>query len=408
MTQVVTALLTDRRPHYRSTKITHSSYFVSGPNPCPTVELSYPPHPSDIDSMPVPLPDDAAYISSEDDDFQPAADEPQHDSADEPSSSDSDAAAAAGPARGPKPRLQSRAHPTGPPKSSSDATSINPATAEDLDSGDEATIRRGKRRNLRSADDDDDTSEPWVKTRAQRRQEDYAQHQQQHPSALLGAVTVDIDALWASMNQSGGMKPPPAPLPESPSSASSSSPKPSATTTSKPSDEDPSTILITRTTTFAGQTHTEHKRVPRSSAEAQLYLSQTRSKPLPSTSDPNGPPSHHWPHATPPTRPLRKPSRFEPPPSQLPPPTSSSQTLRIPLRAVTINAHAHGRGVAGTGEVQKLNTVEMSKRDWARFVDGEGLKEELEGVGRGREGYLGRMDFLGRVTEREEEGRRRG
>ncbi|KAH0536513.1 swr complex subunit, partial [Trichoglossum hirsutum] len=55
----------------------------------------------------------------------------------------------------------------------------------------------------------------------------------------------------------------------------------------------------------------------------------------------------------------------------------------------------------------KLNTIEKSKLDWAGFVDKEGLKDDLDVHGRAKEGYLGRMEFLGRVeAKREEEGRR--
>ena len=45
--------------------------------------------------------------------------------------------------------------------------------------------------------------------------------------------------------------------------------------------------------------------------------------------------------------------------------------------------------------------------DWAGYVDAEGMKEELDGAGRAKEGYLGKMDFLGRV-EAKREGERRG
>lgn len=59
----------------------------------------------------------------------------------------------------------------------------------------------------------------------------------------------------------------------------------------------------------------------------------------------------------------------------------------------------------GVSPAPKLNTIEKSKMDWAGYVDREGIKEELDGAGKAKEGYLGRMDFLGRVDEMRERGR---
>lgn len=36
-------------------------------------------------------------------------------------------------------------------------------------------------------------------------------------------------------------------------------------------------------------------------------------------------------------------------------------------------------------------------------MDREGIKEELDGAGKAKEGYLGKMDFLGRVDRKREE-----
>src|SRR5579862_511882 len=126
---------------------------------------------------------------------------------------------------------------------------------------------------------------------------------------------------------------------------------------SQPLDE---TITIQRTYTFAGQTTTESQIVPKSSAAALLYLqSQSQSPP----SNPNQKP------------PLRRPKK----------------------RTSLFDPAGPGVGAsAGATKAPKLNTIEKSKLDWAGYVDKEGLKEDLDEHSKAKEGYLGRMDFLGR------------
>ena len=157
-------------------------------------------------------------------------------------------------------------------------------------------------------------------------------------------------------------------------------------------------VTIKRTTTFAGTTTTEAKLVPRSSAEAQLYLSSLssplRSPPLaPPTTDPTKPPLR---------RPLKRPSRFDPP-SLTPAPDllKATAAIKTPLVAKSLMELKAEQG-------RKLNTVEKSRMDWAGYVDQERLGEELERAGKARGGYLERMDFLGRSEIRREEGWREG
>jgi len=66
-------------------------------------------------------------------------------------------------------------------------------------------------------------------------------------------------------------------------------------------------------------------------------------------------------------------------------------------QAITLDQDAKG---------PKLNTVEKSRLDWAQYVDEEGIKDELNVHSKAKEGYLGRMDFLGRVDANREEERR--
>lgn len=140
---------------------------------------------------------------------------------------------------------------------------------------------------------------------------------------------------------------------------------PTSSQTHVPEDDD--LITITHSTTFAGQTTTETKRVPRNSAEAKLYLqSHLQSSPTNPSSQP------------PLRRPKKRSSLFEP---------------------ATVTAKST--------QPVKLNTIEKSKLDWAGFVDKEGIAEELETHGKAKEGYLGRMEFLGRVEQTRDEAARR-
>lgn len=130
-------------------------------------------------------------------------------------------------------------------------------------------------------------------------------------------------------------------------------------------------ILIKRTYEFAGETVAEEKQVPKSSAEARLYLAAVAAQQNPTTSTPNKKP--------PLRRPKKRTSMFEPPPDDSPLSTAGSK----------------GKGT-------KLNTIEKSKLDWAGYVDKEGIKDELEGAEKAKDGYLGRMDFLDKMSAKRE------
>jgi hypothetical protein len=48
----------------------------------------------------------------------------------------------------------------------------------------------------------------------------------------------------------------------------------------------------------------------------------------------------------------------------------------------------------------RLNTLEKSKLDWNKFIEEEGIKDEL--VRKNKDGYLEKVAFLNRVDERQE------
>lgn len=221
-----------------------------------------------------------------------------------------------------------------------------------------------------------------------------------------GQVTVDVDSLWARLTAIPVGRQQLEPLlqqdTETPITADTDSvhDRPTPTTA-----DDDGMVTIKRSYGFAGETHTEEKRVHKDSAEAKLYFASLD----PSKKDTSVNATSKDDSANPPTgpqlrRPLRRASRFEPNPTgevkALP---LERQRLRAPSRAdVTALQLRKEEEDRRKGRVQKLNTVQKSAIDWAAHVDREGLKEELDIYGRSKKGFLGRMDFLRGVEGRKE------
>ncbi|KAJ5676531.1 uncharacterized protein N7477_002164 [Penicillium maclennaniae] len=274
---------------------------------------------------------------------------------------------------------------------------------EELDSGDEITIRkardkRRKRKGKKGKDDEDDLdldddeggAGGFVRTRAMKAQ---IQEEQRKPLAKIDGATIDVDSLWEQMNapeSQMGLTPsqPQAqaqqeitPAPE-PAKTSTEDPRPP-----KPHDNarhgqyEQQMIKIKRTYKFAGEMITEEKTVPKDSAEAKVFLSSGENVEL---TEVDGIPSRNL------RRPLRKISRFDPNPTG---------TIKKNWEKQVVEADKDASG-------PKINTVEKSRLDWAQYVDEAGIKDELRTASKAKEGYIGRMDFLGRVdAKRDEEAR---
>ncbi|KAL8972699.1 MAG: hypothetical protein Q9197_002659 [Variospora fuerteventurae] len=277
------------------------------------------------------------------------------------------------------------------------------------DSGDEGIVKEGKRKRRKKAKDkhaaDEGTEESAIGMRVRERKLGRAaDHEKKQPLASSEGSTVDVDALWARLNTAPAKAPssPPAqqngaeaqeqvshadrqyskppPLPGAPNNDQN---QPAPSHPPHPSDED--TITIKRTYVFAGETITEEKTVPKSSAEARLYLESqitqqpnTTSSPLAAGAGPKKPLR----------RPKKRPSMFDPNPEGI-----------VKGLVVAPTSSSGGGGSKGP----KLNVVEKSKLDWASHVDREGLKEELDVAEKAKGGYLGRMEFLGRSEAKREE-----
>lgn len=133
-------------------------------------------------------------------------------------------------------------------------------------------------------------------------------------------------------------------------------------------------VTIKRTYAFAGETITEEKVVPKSSAEARLYLQSQHTDSNPTIKPGTKPPFR---------RPKKRASMFEP----------SSEGLGQGFSPSNTNK----------GKGHKLNTIEKSKLDWAGYVDQQGMKEELDGAEKSKDGYLGKRDFLERVVAKRDD-----
>ena len=252
----------------------------------------------------------------------------------------------------------------------------------ELDSGDEATIREQKkaRRQAKKSGEavSDAEDEGWrAKTRAMRERE--KDERKRSKLASTKEATINVDQLWTEMNQPGNTFGKIA----QPLDDAEKQREERASEAAKKIEEE--MITIKRTYKFAGEIHTEEKKVPKSSAEARLWLSQQASR---GKSEEQGETGEERPVR----RPLRRISRFDPNFSNL------ENFKKIWAKATYTETELKG---------PKLNVVEKSKMDWAAHVDKSGLKDELDIAAKAKEGYLGRMDFLNEVDARREEDARK-
>ncbi|CAG7936172.1 unnamed protein product [Penicillium nalgiovense] len=333
--------------------------------------------------------DEEAYNSAEDEDFQ-------LDAAPDESDLSSDADEAAEPAK---------------KKRKTDTQSQIPKDAE-FDSGDEATIRKAREKKQKKTgkkpkgqrtrdsdeddvdidmDDDEGGTGGFVRTRAMKQQ---IQEEQRKPLARIDGATVDVDALWEQMNAPQAYT-----SLQSPQTQQISESVPEAEPTSETKAQDQGSkdaehkightlhadqmIKIKRTYKFAGEWITEEKVVPKHSAEAKVFLSSGENVEY-TDEDAAANATRNL------RRPLRKISRFDPNPTG---------TIKKSWEKQLIADNKDPRG-------PKINTVEKSRLDWASYVDSAGIKDELRTHSKAKEGYIGRMDFLGRMEDKREEERR--
>lgn len=207
------------------------------------------------------------------------------------------------------------------------------------------------------------------------------------PLAKIDGATIDVDALWEQMNTPDselGLRPNQKEndgeaTPETDHANAHmkhQAPKPENDSRHAYGEE---MIKIKRTYEFAGEMITEEKTVPKNSAEAKAFLSSGEH--VENAEDASAPNRNL-------RRPLRKISRFDPNPTG----TIKKSWEKQALEAGDQNASG-----------PKINTVEKSRLDWAQYVDQAGISDELRVHSKAKEGYMGRMDFLGRTEARRDE-----
>lgn len=208
-------------------------------------------------------------------------------------------------------------------------------------------------------------------------------------------MTVDVDALWASMTAEP-VAPTKQQLQANPqgengdASTATGGTGPSNAHATAGKDGDPSEMIkIKRTYNFAGKVHTEEKLVQRDSAEARLYLASQGEDTDTAATEADQPDKRM------PRKAFR--SAFEPVAA-----SAAEQGQRADL-----NLGMAVRLQARQDKAKKLNTVEKSRMDWAGFVDKEGIKDELALAGRAKGAFADRQDFLARSEARRDEEARR-
>ncbi|KAK3340215.1 SWR1-complex protein 5 [Neurospora tetraspora] len=323
------------------------------------------------------------YASEEDSDFAPEAAE----AAEESSVSDDDDEEAGDDAEKSKPEKRKR------------ATVDEVEDAGYDNSGDEAIIKRGEKRQKKAkakdvADDEETGEGGLIKTRSQRAVE----KEKRSTAAASGPVTIDVDALWAQMTsepvipRTSSAKPDESADAANHDATKSSPQQPEA---GKSKDPDSNFIKIKRTYNFAGKVHTEEKLVARDSAEAKLYLASFGEN---ATAADGEAAAEDESSST--KRMPRKAFR-----SVFEPITDANSAHRSDLN-LSMASRLQAREATGS-KAKKLNTVEKSKMDWAVAVDKMGLKDELELAGKSKDSFAARQDFLARSEMRREEEARR-
>ncbi|GAA5963373.1 hypothetical protein JCM21900_000585 [Sporobolomyces salmonicolor] len=248
-----------------------------------------------------------------------------------------------------------------------------------------------------------------------------------------------VEDLWASFNDPSLPDPYTAPPPAAASTAPASSTgrgTPMADKGKGKGKEDDDMITIQVEYKFAGETISQGKSVPRSSAEAQAWLAlhpdsasakpsqlatSASSSAAPAAKDPttSALDALFGPDSVDPGAPAS--TTHQPAPeassSASPAPASTSASASVSAspapgpKGGPRKKAAGGLGALaaslGVGKPAKLNTLEKSKLDWTQYVSKEdGLSDTLAHAR--KDGYLEKKDFLDRVEMRKEEGWEKG
>ncbi|QIW96561.1 hypothetical protein AMS68_002079 [Peltaster fructicola] len=238
---------------------------------------------------------------------------------------------------------------------------------EELDSGDEATIKERKKKRRKHEDEGSDAEGGLIKTRSQRLAEPSGNIRRSLQNLPVGTST--ITALETI--QHGDQEHTPVSRPEE-------------------------YVKIIRRIKFAGQTTEVEEEVLRSSEEAQRYLAeQERAQPKEDKTEQDGL-----------QKPLRRMSLFEPNPlgivKGIPP---EKLRRRLPSRMDMAMAERRAEDERKR-KAEKLSTMQKTALDWKGFVIEQGLGDELNEYGKSKKGFLAREQFLDKVHGANEVARR--
>lgn len=333
-------------------------------------------------------PQDEDYDSNEDEDFNPeaapAADEDVSASSDSDDSDDNAPAAKKGKLKSAKRKAPD-------------------AVEEDLDSGDEATIKERKRKRRKGKDVDEDSGGEGglIKTRAQRLVE--KAERKERKRADRGEVTVDVDDLWARLHAVPvGRHYEPA-APQAADGEETSKADDGAGETVQPSEQ---LIRIKRRIAFAGEITEVEEEVLKSSAAAQAYLAEHPEADPDSTKSRAAAANQQAASESNLQRPLRRPSIFEPNPMAAVRGVSGDKLRpRAPSRVDVLMAERR-LVEESKKKAERMSTVQKSAMDWKGFVADQGIGEELDVYGKSKGGFMAREQFLDRVAGANEAARR--
>ena len=243
------------------------------------------------------------------------------------------------------------------------------------------------------------------------------------PLASADGATIDVDALWKSMNIDQTTAIRLTPLDNTPRESgvvqvtangellSTREKSTSSNIVCNPSQSE-EMITIESPYIFAGVTSIRKKLVRKKSPEALAYLESLHKQPLATTTTTTTHP--------PLRRQLKRPSRFEPNPlgiiRGLPASANKGPKLRVVDKSKLDwqdqmqNTPGLAKGLpfatsalpTNSNKAPKLNVVEKSKLDWAGYVDQEGIQDELKTAEKAKDGYISRTEFLGRVEANRE------
>ncbi|EME86288.1 uncharacterized protein MYCFIDRAFT_151318 [Pseudocercospora fijiensis CIRAD86] len=265
---------------------------------------------------------------------------------------------------------------------------------DDLDSGDEATIkeRKSKKRRKNAADDEESGGEGgFIRTRAQRLVEKEERRNRKR-GAREGAVTIDVDKIWADLSSIPVNRTVVAPPQDDAEHMEVDAEHEKENAHSTNAND---VITIKRKVKFAGELREIEEQVSRSSKEARKYLAD----------HPEADPDHqaHGVDLNGLQRPLKRPSMFEPNPSGLvkgvPP---EKLRPRAPTRLDVLMAQKRAEAKASG----KMSTVQMSQHDWKAYVAQSGYQEELEKYEKSDARFLAKEAFLDRAAGAREQAAR--